>query len=311
MGLEDLPTAVTRTEDTIDEYRKRVEMLTGRAEAVIGRPATILETIQYLNAQHGEYRPASLRKYFAALTMAVDQALADGTLHRSEELVHREALADRPRPRPNHAEKRTSAKKRKAVSKTEVKVVCQFLWQRGKDDDRLLVSLISHGVFLGLRPSEYLNADRQGAVLVVQNCKTTNGRGLGDFRELNLADVSADQMTSLDRLIADFAAASAGDLERLIDRLGARLRRACACLGIEPFALYTTRHQAIANLKAAGKSAAEIAAMAGHWSLRTAGRHYAHRGSGWKMAPTVQATQRMVAKFDERLTRPKPSAPKI
>ncbi|MVS97902.1 hypothetical protein [Devosia marina] len=270
-----------------------------------------MEAISYLGGRHNEYRPASIRKYYAALAVAVDEALATGAILPKQEAAYRDALKDRPRPRARSAESRTSAKKRKSVSMTEVRTVCRYLWTRGKPDDKLLVRLIKHGVFLGLRPSEYSDADRQGDLLVVRTRKTTNGRGLCAFRELDLVDIAPGEAASLDQLIVDFARASSGDLERLIDRLGARLRRACHHVGLAPFALYTTRHQAIANLKAAGKSAAEIAAVAGHKSLYTAGKAYAGRRSGWKAVPTAKATSAMLAKFEVQPTPQRPWSPKI
>jgi hypothetical protein len=309
--VDGLGNLVTREESTVVDYRGRVDRLLRRAGEAQDRPATLLEAIHHLGEQHDEYQSASIRKYYAALALAVDEALATGTIPPTQEAAHRDALADRPRLRPKAAEPRTSAKKRKDVSRTEVKTVCSYLWKRGKADDKLLVRLITHGVFLGLRPSEYSDADRQGDLLVVRTRKATNGRGLSAFRELDLADISPAEVASLDRLIANFARASSGDLERLIDRLGARLRRACCNVRLKPFALYTTRHQAIANLKAAGKSAAEIAAVAGHKSLYTASKAYAGSRSGWKAVPTAKATTAMLAKFEVRPTPPRPLSPKI
>ena len=249
--------------------------------------------------------------YYAALTFAVDEAVALGELDMANGLAHRDALASRPRPRPDDAERRTSARKRKNVTKMELYLVCTFLLQRGKADDKLLVLLLVHGVFLGLRPSEYSDADLQNSLLVMHTRKATNGRGLGEFRELDLSDISSGELASIHRLITDFAAASRDELARLLDMLGARLRRACLRVGIEPIALYTTRHQAIANMKSAGRSAVEIAAAVGHSSPRKAGRSYARRSSGWKQAPTARATQDMIAKAEQKLSIIKPAAPKF
>lgn len=301
---------VTRQDGTVEEYRERIEMLTRQASDALGHEASLLETITYLGQRHGEYKPASLRKYFAALTLEVDEAVARGGVSAHQEAVYRYALATRPRPRSNDAEPRTSARKRKGVSKQDLHAVCRFLLMRGKTDDKLLVLLLVHGVFLGLRPSEYSDADMQGSLLVIRSRKITNGRGLGAFRELDLSDISAVEIASIHRLIADFATASQGELELLLDRLGSRLRRACQRLDIKNIALYTTRHQAIANMKAAGKSAAEIAAAVGHGSLYTAGKSYAPRSSGWRQVPTARATQDMIAKIEQKAPI-KPLQPKI
>jgi integrase len=182
---------------------------------------------------------------------------------------------------------------------------------RGKPDDLLLVRLLVHGVLLALRPSEYADAALQGQLLIVHSRKTTNNRGLAEFRELDLAGISADEASSIDRLIEDFAKASQGELSKLLDRLCARLRRACRRLGIQPFALYTARHQAIANLKAACKSAVEIAAIAGHRSVLTQDKSYASRRSGWKHVPTIRATPQMEARLEPKAAPYVLTAPKM
>ncbi|MBB4053969.1 integrase [Devosia subaequoris] len=301
---------VTRTLSTEIEYADRVAMLMRRASSALGRPATLLDTIQHLSGQHDEFAPASIRKYFAALTAAFEEALAADTALAHPEADYRGALEKRPRPRPPSKERRTSARKRKDVLRAEVKTVCRYLWDRGESDDKLLVRLIIHGVFLGLRPSEHSEARRNGSVLIVYSRKITNGRGLGPLRELDLGNVSEDELYSIDKLIAAFAKAGCEELELVIDRLGARLRRACRRVGVKPFALYTTRHQAIANMKAAGETTTEIAAMAGHKSQQTASKYYAKRRSGWKNAPSASATRDMVAKFDVAVPVPTPPSPR-
>lgn len=307
--VDGLGVVVTRQPATEDKYRIRVDMLTKQAETALGRPATLLEVILYLAAQDAEYRPATIRQYYAALTMVVDEAVGRGELNSLGEHAHREALECRPSPRPKHAEPRTSAKKRKSVEKAELHRVCTFLLARRKIEDMLLALILVHGVFLGLRPSEYSDADLQGSLLVIHSRKTTNGRGLVEFRELDLSDVSEAELASLHRLIEAFATASKGDLKRLIDRLGRRLRCACRRVGVEPFALYTTRHQLVANMKAAGKTVAEMAAVLGHGGLRTASEKYAGRSTGWKDVPTVKPTAEMVNKAEEKASPPQPPKP--
>lgn len=297
--IDGLGQVVTKLEQTLEEYRERVSTLTRQASGQLGHQASLLETINFLAHRHDEYKPASLRKFFAALTLAVDEAVARGEFAGHQERAHRDALATRPRPRPSGAEPRTSARKRKQFSKADLHAVCTFLLKRGKPDDKLLVLLLVHGVFLGLRPSEYSDADMQGCMLVIRSRKVTNGRGLGEFRELDLSDILEAEIDSIHRLIADFATAGQGELELLLDRLGSRLRRACKRLGIKSIALYTTRHQAIANMKKAGKTAREIAAAVGHKSLLTANKSYAPRSSGWTSAPTARATQDMIAKIEQ------------
>jgi hypothetical protein len=60
--FDGLGTAVTRQSATEEEYRKRLDMLTRRAETLLGREGTLLEAIRCLGAQDDEYAPASIRK---------------------------------------------------------------------------------------------------------------------------------------------------------------------------------------------------------------------------------------------------------
>ena len=76
-------------------------------------------------------------------------------------------------------------------------------------------------------------------------------------------------------------AEAGGNWRKILGRLGERLARVCARLEICRWSLYTTRHVAIANWKRAGLSDAEIAALAGHSSTRTARQHYAGGRHGW------------------------------
>lgn len=112
--VDGLGNLVTREDSTAIEYQQRVDMLMRRAGEAFGRPATLLEAINYLGGRHNEYRPASIRKYYAALALAVDEALATGAILPKQEAVYRDALKDRPRPRARSAESRTSAKSGRA-----------------------------------------------------------------------------------------------------------------------------------------------------------------------------------------------------
>src|SRR5690606_24510420 len=63
-------------------------------------------------------------------------------------------------------------------------------------------------------------------------------------------------------------------------RLAARLARVCKTLGIPRVSFYTLRHVGMATAKS-WMTPLEVAAAAGHGSVRTAMSHYAKRRSGW------------------------------
>jgi hypothetical protein len=168
--VDGLGVVVTREDRTVALYRRRVQTLGRKAMTRLGRNASLLDIIEQLGQADGEFAPATIRQYFAALTWAVDAALECSV--QSIEITNqcREALAQRPQPRPKDAEKRTSARKRKNVAPQELHAVCMFLRKRKRAEDLLLLYLLINGVVVALRPSEYSDADVQGDLLVVR-CK--------------------------------------------------------------------------------------------------------------------------------------------
>jgi hypothetical protein len=144
--------------------------------------------------------------------------------------------------------------------------------------------LIEVGPHVGLRPCEWLNATIVGHKLHVVNAKGGNGRAMGGVRSIGLGSLPVKIAALVTHLIGQvrllFAEASR-NWRKVLGRLGERLARVCARIGIRRWSLYTTRHAAIANWKRAGLSDAEISALAGHSSTRTARQHYAGGRHGW------------------------------
>ncbi|MBK1794105.1 hypothetical protein JHL21_06285 [Devosia sp. WQ 349] len=290
---------VTREVSTEVLYRKRLLTLKRRARKAIGREATLFEIVDCFCSADGEFAPATIRNYAAALSFAIDYF--EGYRRITVEVAQacRRRLADRPIPRPKNAEKRTSAKKAKSVPTQVLSLVCSKLRRRGRKDDRLLVRLLVQNVTFGLRPCEYHGAKVEEFYLVVPCAKATNGRSLGETRELGLAGLPVEQVQNLKTLIAEIEVAAKGDVAALIDRLGGRLRRACMSLQVPVFSLYTTRHQAIANKKSTS-SDEQVAAFAGHVSIYTAQKHYAPKGKAWKVDNTAKPSPQMVQRVRER-----------
>ena len=239
---------VTREASTEALYAKRVAMLTRRASEIFGEPAGLFDTIDAFALCHEQFAASTIRQYSAALAWAIDRAEEECTLDDHQIAACRKQLTHTPVRRPRGAEPRTSAKKRRAVLPTELHLVCEKLRLRGRADDKLLLRMLINNISFGLRPCEYQGAQVTEIVLVVQSAKSTNGRGKRT-RDYELAEMSRGQIESLKILVRDLEDAANGNISGLIDRLGSRLRRACKSLGIVPFSLYSTRHQAIANKK--------------------------------------------------------------
>jgi integrase len=150
--------------------------------------------------------------------------------------------------------------------------------------DAVLSIMVKIGPYVGLRPCEWLQATIANQKLHVVNAKNGNGRALGEFRAIELRRLPLKIVTLVSHLIGQVRllfAEGGSNWRKILGRLGERLARVCARIGIPRWSLYTTRHVAIANWKRTGLSDAEIAALAGHSSTRTARQHYAGGRHGW------------------------------
>lgn len=148
----------------------------------------------------------------------------------------------------------------------------------------------------GLRPSEWAQAGlyqlEPGGdyCLDVHNAKATNGRANGSARALHLISPTADVLTAIDEVLYLAHAVQAGFFTRKPETwaaLLASIRHELLIANRQTFrgrrrfiGLYSLRHQLLADAKSAGYSQLEVAALAGHASDATAGRHYARRVSG-------------------------------
>nr|MBF0683784.1 hypothetical protein [Pseudomonas sp.] len=139
---------------------------------------------------------------------------------------------------------------------------------------------------IGMRPIELIDAEVKGAVLWIRTAKAR--RDTPPYRTLSLKRFSETFIEAL-RWLCILARAGTRDgsgstaeerFEAWRNRVAEALARASAAATGKRLALYSFRHTAIATWKASGFSAAEIAEMAGHLRLESAG-HYASAKHGW------------------------------
>jgi integrase len=284
-------TKPTRTNDTIRAYLKGGFVLLARAHKTMTGPGDVIDAFRALFGDTDlVYRPATTRLYQQQVKAVIARKLSDGELSqeraRSGFADIKALLIARRGPCP----KRTSRGKLKSATYAEFrKIVADFARRSrlpgGLDrTDTVLSMLVKVGPYVGLRPCEWLHATIVGHNLNVVNAKSGNGRALGQLRAIGLSRLPLKIVTLVSHLIGQVRLlfAEAGSNWRMIlGRLGERLARVCARIGIRRWSLYTTRHVAIANWKRASLSDAEIAALAGHSSTRTARQHYAGGRHGW------------------------------
>lgn len=150
------------------------------------------------------------------------------------------------------------------------------------------------GRIAGLRPGEWRDArllvdeEKMTAHLIVKNEKHTNGRGNGVARTIDLSTLymraRADDPENMRawEILNDHLRTVAKHRENFRKfYVNSRnvLYRMAKDAGVT-VNLYSSRHQFVADLKAAGKSKPEIAALMGHSVDETATVHYGRKISG-------------------------------
>jgi integrase len=165
------------------------------------------------------------------------------------------------------------------------------------------------GRIAGLRPGEWRDArlsvdeEKMTAHLVVKNEKHTNGRGNGATRTIDLStlymraraedpenmrawEILNDHLKTVAKhreTFRKFYVNSRNVLYRMAKDAGVSVN------------LYSSRHQFVADLKAAGKTKPEIASLMGHSDAETATTHYGRKISGRADVPVPMASPAEIA----------------
>lgn len=155
---------------------------------------------------------------------------------------------------------------------------------------------LSAGLLCGLRPSEWerthlhetpdqLALHNRRVWLYVICAKATNGRGFATSRTIDLSTFD-DESLGIIREMVEMAgkwrkAGTFRENQNSCAQLLANCVRNLWPRRKMSISLYSARHQAIANWKAAGRTRAEISVLAGHASIMTAAEKYGRKSSGW------------------------------
>ena len=207
---------------------------------------------------------------------------------------------------------KTSAKKARKVSNADFDAIKNYLVEQIPYADRAKDTLVAITLLnlTGMRPIELLDVDVESLPngdiqLMIRSAKATNGRGLGGIRRIFLSNISEEERELILCWPEYIGRWRSWSEDTAIPRLKSYLRRVAErVLGPRRAypCFYSFRHQAIADMKSAGLSPEEIAAVVGHSSSRTAITHYARRSSGRGVAkvtpdPSMVAKVRPTAKM--------------
>lgn len=203
---------------------------------------------------------------------------------------------------------RTSAQKQKSLNLKDLKKLGDILLKTKNKWGKLSYIWLYSGIFTGLRPSEWKNAniieDDNSINLIVKNAKNTNNRSHGETRTINLNHLEKKQVNIIKQHLN--AAKKISQKNELWNQyyngcsnlIKNESRKIWKSKKRYP-TLYSSRHQFSANLKASGCSKIEVATLMGHANDLTAQAHYGkkiHGTRGKKPKVDQQELKRVIQK---------------
>ena len=286
----------TRTPETEFKYRNRYNSLRKRAAKHSGSGRSpehthVAEVALWLVQAVSTLGHSTYRQYRAAIHQEMRDLWDAGAISEAEvEFIAASMLLSRAKGEPSpYAPRRpfrTSAGRAKGIGQAKVKALAKRAGACDRSAGQNLADYLTFGPKVGLRKSEWLGAVLDGTILTIACGKYSveNGRGIAPYRTLRL-DLDADELARFDnflqRLQSDARAANGrGDL--VMRRMAYRLWSIRDEEGAPRITLKTVRHQCTANLRAAGYSRAERAAVLGHAAADTSDEHYGKRNRGWR-----------------------------
>jgi len=266
--------AVKRAAQTEEAYEALAERLLKASERALGQAWKLdpHAAIDFHGARRGELARPTWRQYRAALAWFFEH-------HGSLDLRDYVQSLDQT-PCLRRAD-RTSAQKSKHLPLPKlIRLTEALAGGRGRYDRAIGLWLLAN-YYVGLRPEEWWSAEWMGPCrLRVRNAKASQQRTFGSHRTLMLDEFTDEEM----RLIHEFLAiVASNEYESFYHACRKRLLRLNLTLwprAKRHITLYSGRHQFAADHKAARVSRVELAALMGHASTLTAGRHYARPGRG-------------------------------
>ncbi len=300
------------TEATAIEYRRIGKMLLDKY-APTRKSQTAEAFADWLIQNYTVKKPATWRKYRSAIIFyTTEKAPFFGKRLAALLAGHKAQKIERPK-------KRT---KRKNYSEQDFKRLMDYLQKKAASPrhgfwwGHLALTMQVNNI-VGLRPCEWERADcllqDEEIHLVVENAKNTHGRSHGKTRTIRLPLHDEDSYRLIRNKIKItrdiLASGKVKSMKYYLKMLGDYLLRANNKVfgkGKNTIALYSTRHQVSANLKKSGASKAEVAAVMGHASEETAGKHYGRKRYGRGGMSIPMAAEEDVARVIQLNTPPSP-----
>lgn len=323
-SLDDIAHSPTRKAATDRYYAKRGRQLFNRAMRL--HPAAwdaVDAFIRLCDDPKWVLQSSSTRTYAAGIIKHIELEITAGRCEPERAIEGIEKITRLLEQRRGKPEAQTSRLKCMDVTMEEVQLIANYLQKRiaAKKTDFVKIALclfVQLDPRFGLRPCEWERARIVGRTLVILNAKTSIYRAPGVDRRISLERVPGEIVLGIERLIGMIGALveKHGSWEKVHDILAERLARVCHRLRLVRISLYSLRHVAIATWKRAKLGRVEIAALAGHISIKTASRHYAPSKHGWdpktvcvKADPQTISVVRKYSESTSKFKLPEPWSP--
>ncbi|MBE0468165.1 MAG: hypothetical protein IBX55_01485 [Methyloprofundus sp.] len=274
----------SRTKSTEDQYLKKFELLRERfiSETNFDPYSEMDEFAEWLDILRKTLKKSSWRIYRSAINQAIIKE------KQTEKLVSVLSRVGEGNPgcRVSKKTSRTSAKKSKTVTNSELSELIEFLKKENTSTSILTMRFILSTRYCGLRPVEWrtCDIDMVEKKLHVKNAKSTNGRANGEYRLLDLSSIPSEVLNHINILVSDLGWSEVERFERAYVKVKNKLYQAGKKLF--PYrrggtiTLYTFRHQYLADMKKSLEDVYGVSASAGHASIETAQLHYSKRRNG-------------------------------
>lgn len=311
-----------RTAKTVDAYRVRGDQLVKRYRRENEIPDDVdafnpREFAIWLLSLRGTLKPPSWRLYRQAALMVLggmpgERAQEAMTLIEGDAPAEAEMGTGEPVEVPG-AERLTSARKVKRFKYEDYVRIWHLMKQRRSKSAVVLQDWMRAGIATGLRPIEWratevVRVEDAGhpmgrrVFLLVLNAKATNGRSNGVVRTLDITAFSDGAVAVVQRMSDQgLRAYREGRYREFQGQAAQMLYEACRKLWPRRqnhYALYSCRHQFIANHKALGLPNEEVSAMSGHRVDDTVAHNYARSRTAWspdKITERARGVQEEIA----------------
>jgi len=283
----------------LKKYRKEIIAVIDKSEIDSFENVDIVDFIVWLMSFKLVLKAASWRQYRRSVYYALTGLPAEGAEAALSMLDNDIAAVEgRSGSDTDGGERKTSANKAKFFKIADRDMIFEHLRFNvvRKNDPSVLRHWLMAGIAVGLRPLEWRTTSVETFIdsetgktkiwLFVMNAKTTNMRGNGLMRTIDISELSDEYIYAISRISDLGREWSTKGTYKKNQKANETMLRAL-CTKVFPrrnrsYCLYSCRHQFIANMKTI-YSPEEVAALAGHSVTETAIENYGKKVSGWPL----------------------------